>query len=366
MPQNKKNKNTKLTFAEHIYELRKRLMWSLLFVALGAALGYVLNDHIVNLLQQPLGERLYYTNPTGAFSFIIKVCCIFGFIVSLPVVMYQAFGFFEPIVPVKTRRSLVGYVFTSVMLAVAGISFAYFISLPAALHFLVNFGGQAGDIQALITADEYFNFVLAYIAGFAVLFQLPLVIIFINKVTPLKPKKLLGGTRYVILASFIVSAIITPTPDPMNQALMAGPIILLYFISVFIVAISNAASKRRSKAKASVPEMLMNGIEELLHEDPKPLEAVFETPLPAAKQQMPKFSVPVNTSVSRSPATLRPMRHRRFVDGMIAPTVRQSSPVQINRSQPIRQRQVIADTVTRPPRQVVRMGVISDFVTIAE
>lgn len=124
----------------------------------------------------------------------------------------------------------------SYALACLGMAFAYFVSLPASLHFLTTFG-DSGDIHALITANEYFNFVLTYVAGFAILFQVPLIITFTNRVTPLPPKKLLGATRYVIVLSFIVAAIITPTPDPMNQAIMAGPIILLYLLSVCIVTL---------------------------------------------------------------------------------------------------------------------------------
>lgn len=347
----------KLTFAEHIYELRRRLMWSLLFVAIGAALGYVLHDRIVWLLQQPLGEQLYYTTPTGAFSFIIKVCCVFGFIVSLPVVIYQAFGFFEPLVPAKTRRSLLWYVFVSVLLACAGIAFAYFVSLPAALHFLVNFGDSAGDIQALITAEEYFNFVLAYIAGFAALFQLPLVITFINKVTPLKPSQLLGGTRYVILGSFVVSAIITPTPDPMNQALMAGPIILLYFATVVVIAAMNVA-KRHRKRPVSVHDMVMEGIEELLHE---------EDHVPLRLEEEPRI-VPAPVVSRKAALPVRPTARARYIDGMIMPTSRNLDMVSPARApEPLpRRRQPIAESIARTSRPTARMGLISDFITVSE
>ncbi|MCA9331953.1 twin-arginine translocase subunit TatC [Candidatus Saccharibacteria bacterium] len=351
-----------LTFAEHIRELRKRLMWSLLFVAIGAAVGYLLNDHIVWLLQQPLGERLYYTTPTGAFSFIIKVCCVFGFIVSLPVVTYQAFSFFEPLIPTKTRRLLLWYVVVSVLLAVTGISFAYFISLPAALHFLVNFGNSAGDIQAMITAEEYFNFVLAYIAGFAALFQLPLIIIFINKIKPLKPSQLLGGTRYVILASFIVSAIITPTPDPMNQALMAGPIIALYFISVLVIAIRNVAARKGRKDKPSITEAVMSGVDELLHEVPSVTvrSTVAQTADSATTKVQSSSQVPVEINIAlRQP--------RRLVNDMIAVRTPRPSIATVPRPVVQTQRQNTVRYINRAPRPVTRFsGMISDFVPATE
>lgn len=223
-------------FAEHVSELRKRFMWILVFVAIGGTAGYVLHDELMKILQAPLHDSLYYSNPAGAFSFVMKLCVTFGLVVAIPAVSYHIFGFFGPIIPSKTKRATILYISLSVIMAALGICFAYFVSLPASLHFLTTFG-NSGDIHALITADEYFSFVLTYIAGFAILFQVPLIIIFINRFKPLPPKKLMGATRYVIVISFIVAAVITPTPDPMNQSIMAFPIIFLYLISVVVVAL---------------------------------------------------------------------------------------------------------------------------------
>ena len=338
---------TRVTFAEHIHELRKRLMWSVLFVGIGAGVGYVLHGFILSVLQKPLNETLYYTTPTGAFSFIVKICCVFGIVVALPVVVYQVFSFFGPLLPSRTRRSIVLYVFLSVILAGSGMAFAYFISLPAALHFLVNFGSEAGDIKALITANEYFNFVITYLAGFAVLFQLPLIISFINRMTPLKPSQLMGGTRYVVLGSFVISAIITPTPDPLNQGLMAGPIILLYFVSVAVVAMTNAA-KRRKKLVPAVPDIPTAGIEAVLA-DGELLSAV-PVFMPAAQ--------PVRV-VAAARSAPRPMR--RTMDGMLVPTHRASIPVQ----RPVQQ-QPLLQQATPQPRRPVQIGVISDFIPATE
>lgn len=237
-------------FAEHVSELRRRLMWILLFVFIGGTIGYLLNDTLMRVLQTPLNDSLYYNTPAGAFSFVMKLCVVFGIVVALPALSYHTFAFFGPIIAKKTKRSFVLYVTMSVILACAGMAFAYFVSLPASLHFLTTFG-NSGDIHALITANEYFNFVLAYVAGFAVLFQVPLIITFINRVKPLPPKKLLGATRYVIIVSFIAAAIITPTPDPMNQAIMAFPVILLYLMSVCIVAIHPRRFRARRQRRAA-------------------------------------------------------------------------------------------------------------------
>lgn len=232
------------TVAEHIQELRSRLIWTILFLVAGAVIGYLINDSLIAILQRPLNDTLYYTTPGGAFSFIIKVCTVFGLIVALPMLIYQTFAYFGPLIRTKTKTTFVSYVIVSCLLAVGGMAFAYFISLPAALHFLVNFGNTS-DIQSLITANEYFNFVLTYIAGFAVLFQVPLIVLLIDTVKPMPPSSLLKALRYIVLVSFIVAAVLTPTPDPMNQALMAGPIIILYLLSVLIVALRALFRKKR-------------------------------------------------------------------------------------------------------------------------
>lgn len=235
------------TVAEHIQELRSRLIWTVLFLVAGAVLGYFIHDTLIAFLQRPLNDSLYYTTPGGAFSFIIKVCTVFGLVVALPMLIYQTFAYFGPLIRTKTKTTFISYVIVSCLLAVGGMAFAYYISLPAALHFLVNFGNSS-DIKSLITANEYFNFVLTYIAGFAVLFQVPLIVLLIDTIKPMPPSNLLKGLRYVVLISFIIAAVLTPTPDPMNQALMAGPIIVLYIFSVLLVAIKAALRKKPAAA----------------------------------------------------------------------------------------------------------------------
>ncbi len=237
---------------DHIRELRTRLMWSLLFIVGGAAIGYAIKDQLLDIIRRPLHQTLYYTDPTGALSFVIKICLVFGMIIGLPMVMYQLFSFLGPLLARRTRKMTVLFTGVSVLLAVGGVLFAYFITLPAALKFLVSF--SSSDIQSLITANEYFNFAFAYITGFALLFQIPLVLLFLDWFKPMPPKKLLGSIRYVIVISFVAAAIITPTPDPINQTLMAAPAVLLYVCSVILILILHARRKTKSYSKpATVP-----------------------------------------------------------------------------------------------------------------
>jgi sec-independent protein translocase protein TatC len=118
-----------------------------------------------------------------------------------------------------------------------GAAFAYFITLPAALHFLNEFSSD--QVKALISTNEYISFVTIYVAAFAILFQLPLILLFINHITPLSPGALMRQQRLVILLSFVAAAVITPTPDIVNQTFMALPIIVLYQISMALVWLVN-------------------------------------------------------------------------------------------------------------------------------
>ncbi len=232
-----------LTIAEHLQELRSRLLWSVIALFIGGAFGYYFHEQIIAILIKPLGQQLYYTSPAGGFDFLIKTCLFFGFILAIPVLVYQLLKFLAPAVPghvvYKTSRILL----VSVLLAIAGMAFAYFVSLPAALHFLNNF--STGPVTSLIGANEYFSFVMIYVAGFAALFQMPLIIAFINKITPLTPKIMMRKQRFVILGSFIIAAILTPTPDPINQTIMAVPIIALYQSSICVVWQSNYRSRKK-------------------------------------------------------------------------------------------------------------------------
>lgn len=225
------------TVSEHIRELRYRLFISLLCLLVGTILGFLFYQPLLQILLSPLKQPLYYTSPAGGVSFIFTLCLLFGIIISLPFFMYQAFKFIEPAMPRFPQKLIAILIIDSCLLMTFGIGFAYFISLPAALNFLSGFG--QGDIKSLITAQEYFSFTTGYLISFGILFQLPLIMLLINATYNLKVKKLFKIQGYIIVLSFIIAAILTPTPDPVNQALMAIPIIILYYVSLLLVGYVN-------------------------------------------------------------------------------------------------------------------------------
>ena len=226
-------------FGDHIRELRQRLFYCVIVLMAGCAIGYTIHDRLFYILRRPLHAQLYYTTPTGGFNAIIKISIMFGLFITIPVFIYQLGKFLSP--AFKHRYKLWRIVLYSAGLAVIGVLFAYYMSLPAALHFLSNI--SAGNLQPLITINEYLGFVFAYLTSFALLFQLPLVLLFINRIKPQSPGTLMKYERWVILFSFILAAILTPTPDPINQTIMALPLILLYQFSVVLIWLVNKKSR---------------------------------------------------------------------------------------------------------------------------
>ncbi len=228
--------NDEKTLAEHFSELRYRLLCCTLSIFIGGIAGYFYNKQILAFLTLPLGKTLYYTSPTGGFDLVLKISILFGVLVSFPIVAYQLLRFIQPAIPQNYKISIEKFLFASWSLLMIGVALAYYLSLPAALRFLSEFGSD--QVQALITAQDYFSFALSYLGGFGLMFQLPIVMVLIHKINPLNPKKLLGYWRYVALLSFLIAAILTPTADPINQTIMALPIILLYTLSIGVIALS--------------------------------------------------------------------------------------------------------------------------------
>lgn len=221
------------TIVEHLDELKYRLIWWLATFVVGSVIGYAAYHPIFSFLIHPLNKPLFYSSPVGGFEAVLTVAFLFGFVVSIPMLLYQGFRFIIPAFPTVSFHRLPLLIFFSFFLCGIGIAVAYVLILPAALQFLGAFG--EGTLQALITTNDYFSFVIRYLLGFAILFQLPLVLLVINSISPLSPKTLLGYFRHVIVISFVIAAVLTPTPDFANQTIMAIPLIVLYLFSVLLV-----------------------------------------------------------------------------------------------------------------------------------
>lgn len=235
------------TFSDHVSELRRRGMWVGLFFVAGSALAYGYNELLLQLVMRPLnGEKLVYLTPGGGFSFIFQVSMYTGLLFAVPAFIYHAHNFIRPALPAQAHRSAVKIVAAAMALIVVGASYGYFIAIPAALQFLTTFAGDA--VSPNLTADSYLGFFLAYVAGLALLALLPLLLLFVHWIRPLTPGGLLKSERWVILFAFVAAAIVTPTPDAVNQTMIALPVIGIYQLGVVAVYISVRRDRRKQRA----------------------------------------------------------------------------------------------------------------------
>lgn len=233
-------------FIAHVHEFRNRIFWVVLLFIVSSAFAYQVRDVLVDVVLSPLGDqKLIYLTPAGGFSFIFQITMYAGAVVSAPFLVYQLYRFVTPALPPRAQRHSAIVFISAMLLMISGVTFGYFVAVPSALHFLTTFAGTYVD--ASLTADSYLNFILGYVVGLGVLFLLPLLLIFWHWIKPLTAGGLLKSERFMIVFAMIAAAIITPTPDIVNQLLIAGPILVVYQVGVVTVLCMIRNEKRRVK-----------------------------------------------------------------------------------------------------------------------
>lgn len=216
---------------------------------LAGALAYPFFNDIVRILLRPLGKahELVYLTPGGAFAFVVQTCLYVGLIGAFPAIIYHLYRFIQPAVGKASYKRVVGYTAASVLLAIAGVLFGYFVTLPAALQFLT--GMNLDHINPMLTVESYISFVMAYLLIGALLFQVPLFMLMINFVRPFPPGGLMKGQKVVLVGAFVIAAVVSPTADPTNQVLLALPMILMYQVGVVWVYWVNRRARLAGRAQ---------------------------------------------------------------------------------------------------------------------
>ncbi len=298
----KKNKPLATTFSGHIKELRTRLMLVALVFFVLSAVAYSFRDPLIALVRQPLGDQqLIYLTPAGGFSFIFSVTMYAAMVVTAPFLMYHIYQFVKPSLPASVRRYSWQVFVASNLLMIAGVLFGYFFAVPAALKFLTTFAGDA--VAPNLTAESYLNFFMAYVAGLGILFQLPLLLMFWNWMKPLQPGQLLQSQRYVIAGAFIAAALITPTPDAVNQAMVALPIVVIYQFGAIGVYVANRKKRRATRSAVKAKGRVTTQ---------QPARVSTHKPTVAAKQKPP------TSTASPSVQAVQASTSRRSLDGFSA------------------------------------------------
>jgi sec-independent protein translocase protein TatC len=238
------NPEKKMPFLDHLEELRWTLIRSMLAIFVGMIICFIFNEQIIALLKAVAPEEkmtLVILGPTDAFVIAIKVSLFAGIVLALPFVAYEFWKFVVPGLLAKEKKLVPPIVFFTVFCFIAGGLFAYFIILRFALDFLLGFSDQT---ENMIAINKYLGFVTTLILVFGVVFELPVLSFFLTKVGILTPEFLRSKRRYGIVVIFILAAMLTP-PDIMTQLMLAGPLIILYEISIWVSRL--VARKKREE-----------------------------------------------------------------------------------------------------------------------
>lgn len=228
----------KMSLTEHLFELRKRLVRSVIALVIVFFACYYYKDWIFDIITRPLTQALpknsylIYTGMTEAFFVYIKLAFFASLIITSPFILYQIWKFISPGLLASEKKYVVPFVVSSTLLFIGGILFGYFIALPPAFEFFVSFNNKY--LQAMISFRDYLSLFVTFLLGFGLSFELPIFIFFLAKLGIVNAKMLSKQRRYAILIIFIVAAILTPSPDALSQILMAIPLMFLYEVSIFI------------------------------------------------------------------------------------------------------------------------------------
>ena len=243
-----------MTFFEHLSELRKRIVNSLISIGIGGAIGWFVAPHFVNWIVKPMTDaltkahlepKLVYSHPAGFLNLLITLSIYLGIVIASPWILYQIWLFVAPALYKHERSAITGFLFSTVFLFLAGIAFGYFISLPYVLRFLISF---QGPVVPLINVDEYFDLILMVLLGLGLVFELPVLIFFLSLFGIVTPKFLMKNFRYAILVIAILAAILTPTPDATTMLVFMAVLVALYFVGV---AVSWVVVRRRERRLAA-------------------------------------------------------------------------------------------------------------------
>lgn len=228
----------RMSFLEHLDELRKRLIRAVIAIVIGCVVAFVFLDRVFDFVTLPMrqmlpdGGELVMTAPTEYFMLYLKVGVLVGLFVALPAVMLQLWLFIAPGLYSHEKKFAIPFVALSSLFFLAGAAFSHFIAFPWTWKFFMDF--MPDYVQPMIKLGEAFSLYVKMLLGFAVIFQMPTVVLFLARMGMVTAGFLVRHTKYAILVIFILGAVLSPGGDVVSQALMAGPMIALYALSIVI------------------------------------------------------------------------------------------------------------------------------------
>jgi sec-independent protein translocase protein TatC len=242
-------------FLDHLEELRKRLVNSIIAVGVGLGICWWKVEKIYDFMQRPitqvlaahhLPDKLVYLNPTEPFSLYMKIAAMGGLFLTSPYVLYQVWMFIAPGLYRHEKRYVFPFMFSTITLFALGGYFGYKIAYPRTLDVLIGFGRQ---FQPMITIGEYTQLFLTIILGMGLIFEMPVIVFFLAFLGVLSPNFMLQNFRYAILIIFILAAIVAP-PDLVSMCVFAAPMVALYGISVCVAWLVHPQRREARQEKA--------------------------------------------------------------------------------------------------------------------
>lgn len=235
----------KLTLTEHLKELQRRILRAAIVFAVLTGLSFTFTNYVFKVMLRPIppGIQLIYTELPEMIGVYIKVGLMSGFVLALPYLIMEIVLFVSPGLRPQEKKFVVGFVPSAIVLFAVGVTFGYFVLLPPAIDFLLKFGTEIAT--PTIRISNYVNVISRLLFWLGIIFELPLVAFLLAKVRIIGPKTLDRYRRHAVVGAFILSAIITPTMDPVNQALLAGPLVVLYEASIWLAKLAHKTSRAK-------------------------------------------------------------------------------------------------------------------------
>ena len=226
--------NKRMSLIEHLADLRRSLMISLIAIGVGFIASFYFSEQILqfltSLVTSDKKNTFIFLSPAEALWSNFKVAFFAGLILALPVLLYEIWRFVSPGLSEKERRYAIPFLILALIFFGLGLTFCYIVVLRFAMNFLLTY--KTAGLTPMISIGSYLDFVIRFMLAFGVIFELPFIIVFLTKIGIVTPEFLSRNRKYAILINFIIAAILTPTPDIFNQLLMAGPLLVLYEIGI--------------------------------------------------------------------------------------------------------------------------------------
>ncbi|MEC7835676.1 MAG: twin-arginine translocase subunit TatC [Chloroflexota bacterium] len=250
--------NESQSLSSHLDELRRRLTWSAIIVVIFTAIAFIFHQQLLRLLMEPASgfpgvpnQKPVYTDLTEFIGIAMKASLLAGIFASMPFLLWQVSMFISPGLNSTEKKYLYILMPISVIIFILGAAFGYFVLFPPAVKFLITFGSDVAT--PMIRIGNYVSLMLSLLFWMGVIFELPIVLFFLSRIGVVKPSFLSKNRKWAIVLAFILGALITPTLDPINQTMVAIPVLVLYEVGILL---SKIGARMRERTSSRDPDQI--------------------------------------------------------------------------------------------------------------